>query len=207
MCYHVGMSRKREITVPTDDDVQRLMDACKGNATGVRNRALIALLRYSGLRISEALALELRDVTEKVDRDGNAYAELHVRHGKGDEERRSVLTTNGLADVRRWIEAREALDVAADAPVFCVCNGKRKGAPLTRAYVDVMLKRLAYDAGFPAWQRAHAHAFRHAHATDLAHRGKKLVAIQRQLGHKHAYTTEMYLASLSAADLADEING
>lgn len=197
------MSNARTITIPTDADVEALLQACKGNATGLRNRAIIDVLRYSGLRVSEALALEPRDVQP----DGKGNVLLHVRHGKGGKARHSVLLNGAVDELRRWMDARAALELNATARLFCVTQGKNTGAPLTRAYVDAMLKRLAYDAGLPAVQRVHAHALRHAHATALFRNGAKLGAIQQQLGHAHAITTERYLASLGATDLADQLNG
>lgn len=195
------MTTKRETTIPTDDDFRAMTKACKANATGHRNRVLLEVLRYSGLRISEALALEVRDVQTI----GNGV-QLHVRHGKGGKARHAVLLNGAVAELRGWLEARSSLNLPENAPVFCVLNGKRAGAPLTRAYVDSMLKRLAYDAGLPSWQRVHAHAFRHAHATALYRADKPLAAIQQQLGHAHAVTTQTYLAKLGATDLVALLN-
>ena len=63
----------------TEPEAIALIRACSSRApTGVRNRALIAVLWRSGLRISEALALELRDIDLEA-------GTLRVRHGKGDK--------------------------------------------------------------------------------------------------------------------------
>jgi len=48
--------------VPEDDHVRRLLQACPDTFEGRRNRALIALLADSALRISEALRLRIEDV-------------------------------------------------------------------------------------------------------------------------------------------------
>lgn len=192
----------RTIDLPSDDQITALMDACKDNTTGQRNRALIDLLRYSGLRVSEALALTLADVQG----DGRGNTQLHVRNGKGGKARHSVLLNGAVDELHRWMDTRASLNLPDSAPLFCVVQGKQAGAPLTRAYVDAMLKRLAIDAGFPKGQRVHAHALRHAHATALFRAGKRLGAIQQQLGHSHAITTQRYLESLGATDLAAELN-
>jgi len=196
------MTNARTITIPTDEQIAALLDACKGNATGQRNRAIIDVLRYSGLRVSEALALTVGDV--KPDGQGNTL--LHVRNGKGGKARHSVLLNGAVAELNRWLEVRDGLELDAAAPLFCVVQGRSAGSPLTRAYVDAMLKRLAYDAGLPSGQRVHAHVLRHAHATALFHAGKRLALIQQQLGHSHAITTQRYLESLGATDLAAELN-
>ena len=70
----------------TDAEVVALIRACSARAsTGVRNRALIAVLGRCGLRVSEALGLELRD----VDLDAGT---VRVRHGKGDRRLDAQLT-------------------------------------------------------------------------------------------------------------------
>ena len=59
----------------TTDEVKALMRVCGRGRTAVRNRALIAVLSRAGLRISEALALQPKDVGP----DGT----IRVLHGKG----------------------------------------------------------------------------------------------------------------------------
>ncbi|MGI8713388.1 MAG: tyrosine-type recombinase/integrase, partial [Solirubrobacteraceae bacterium] len=69
-------SRRRPPEVLSEAEAIALLKACSSRApTGVRNRALIAVLWRCGLRISEALSLELRD----VDLDAGT---VRVRHGK-----------------------------------------------------------------------------------------------------------------------------
>jgi len=74
-------SRRRPPEVLSEAEAIALIKACSTRApTGVRNRALIAVLWPCGLRISEALALELRDVDLEA-------GTVRVRHGKGDKSR------------------------------------------------------------------------------------------------------------------------
>jgi len=63
-------------TVPEDDAVRRLLAACPDTFEGRRNKALVALLADSGLRISEALRLRIEDMSF-------AARTIHVRGGKG----------------------------------------------------------------------------------------------------------------------------
>ena len=71
----------RQIDVLTPEEVRLLIDlSSRRSPTGVRGRALIALLYGSGLRISEALALRPKD----VDLDGCA---VRVHDGKGGRAR------------------------------------------------------------------------------------------------------------------------
>jgi integrase/recombinase XerD len=77
-------------------DVEALRAACSRRApTGIRNRALLAVLFRSGLRISEALALFPKDLDPKG-------GSLRVLRGKGDKARTAPLPTDGAEAVDRW---------------------------------------------------------------------------------------------------------
>jgi integrase len=70
--------------------------------TGIRNRALLAVLWRCGLRIGEALALELRD----IDFDQGT---IRVGHGKGDKARVVDVDEQTAALLGRWIDWRRAV--------------------------------------------------------------------------------------------------
>jgi integrase/recombinase XerD len=115
----------------TTAEVEALLGACSSRAaTGVRNRALIALLWRTGLRISEALALKPKDVDIS---DGL----VTVQHGKGDKRRVVGLDAGTAALLERWLERRSELDVSASAPIFCTLAG----CPLDPSYVRHLLIR------------------------------------------------------------------
>ena len=74
-----------EIHVLTPEEIRTLIRLCSGSSnSGVRGRALIAVLYGAGLRIAEALALRPRDVD--LDR-----LELRVHRGKGGKARTAVI--------------------------------------------------------------------------------------------------------------------
>ena len=95
----------------TKREVDALIASCSNRAkTGVRNRALIAVLYRSGIRIGEALALKPAD----VDLDNGT---VRVLHGKGDRSRTVGIDAGACALVERWLEARRQLVAAAATPV------------------------------------------------------------------------------------------
>ena len=110
-----GIKKERregdKMNLPTElyeqDEVEALIGACSKRApTGVRNRARVALLFGSGLRISEALALRPHDVDLE-------RGIVHVRHGKGGKSRRSGLFRSAEPHLARWTAAREKLKEAS----------------------------------------------------------------------------------------------
>ncbi len=89
--------------VLTDAEVCALMRACGRHApTGLRNRALIALLYRAGLRINEALTLYPKDLELA---DGS----VRVLNGKGGRSRTVGLDPGAAAIIERWLDARSPL--------------------------------------------------------------------------------------------------
>ena len=171
--------------VLNDAEVCALMGACGRYApTGLRNRALIALLYRTGLRINEALTLYPKDLELT---DGS----VRVLHGKGGRSRTVGLDPGAAAVIARWLDARSGLGLGGRHPVFCTLRGH----PMAAAYVRVLLKRLAARAGID--KRVHAHGLRHTHAAQLRAEGVDIGIISKQLGHASISTTARYLDHLA----------
>ncbi len=197
-----------EIDILTPEDVRLLIDLCsRRSPTGIRNRALIAVLYGSGLRISEALALTPKDV------DLDSPAEIRVHRGKGDKARTSGLLPASVEFLQRWLDKRATLGVSGRRPIFCtLTSGKvvgtetEPGQPLSSAYVRGWLARLAVKAkarGFN--KRIHAHGFRHSHAHHLRKNGMDMHEIQKQLGHGSLSVTGIYLDHIGAHELSERM--
>lgn len=156
--------------------------------TGIRNRALIAVLYRGGLRVSEALALERRDLNP-------AAGTLTVRHGKGDRARTVGMDPAAFALVERWLDVRRQRGLSRPSVVFCTLAGR----PLQASYIRALLPRLARKAGIE--KRVHAHGLRHTCAAELAVEGTPVPLIQQQLGHASLHTTTVYLRSIAPVEL------
>jgi len=184
-------SRRRPPEVLSEAEAIALIKACSTRApTGVRNRALIAVLWRSGLRISEALALELRDVDLEA-------GTVRVRHGKGDRSRTVGLDEQTSALVARWLDRRRQLGPGARAPIFCTLAGGR----IDSSYVRRLLPRLAARAGID--RRVHAHGLRHTYASELAREGTAINVIRDALGHTSLAVTDRYLRDVAPTHVID----
>ena len=178
--------RKLPPELLTADDVRALLSACSTTApTGLRNRALVAVLYRAGLRLDEALTL----TPEGVDA---AAGVLHVGHRGA--ERVAGIDPGALAIVEHWLRARARLGLPPDAPLFCTLGG----GPLHPAYVRQLLPRLAAKAGIG--KRVHAQGLRHTHAAELAAEGLPVEVIQAQLGHESLASTDRYLKRIPPTD-------
>ena len=180
--------RRLDADLLTSNEIENLLRACSNRApTGVRNRALIALAWRSGLRIGEVLALRPKDL------DLNAGV-LVVQHGKGDKRRVVGFDAGTGALLARWLEVRRKRGVIGRAPVFCTLGG----AEIDQSYVRHLLPRLARRAGVE--KRVHAHALRHAYATELEREGATLSTIRDLLGHSSVSVTDRYLRRIGAGE-------
>ncbi|MBS4074058.1 tyrosine recombinase XerC [Ameyamaea chiangmaiensis] len=170
-------------TVPRPLPVARAMEAPDGIAALAhgpmeqrRDYALFVLLYGTGLRISEALALNVGDV-ERLP------ASLRVR-GKGGKERVVPLVPAVNEALRAWRVAHP--DPASDAPLFVGTRGGR----LQPAIAQRAMRTWRAMAGLP--DHATPHALRHSFATHLMEAGADLRSIQELLGHASLSTTQRY---------------
>jgi integrase len=178
--------------VLTAGEVAALLSACGRGAAGLRNRALIIVLWRGGLRCSEALALELRD----VDRDAGT---LTIRHGKGNRRRVVGLDPPAFAVLERWIVRRSRLAVPRGAPVFCAISKGSIGRPISPSYWRETIKRLGVKAGID--KRVHSHGLRHTHAVELMRESAPMLHISRQLGHSSIAITQRYVDHLEPGEV------
>jgi site-specific recombinase XerD len=168
----------------TEDECKALLARCsRRSATGIRNRALIVVLWRAGLRISEALALRPADVDD-------TGSELIVLSGKGGKRRLVPLDGGAMAEVLRWRDRRETLEINGHRPLFCTLEGGQ----LSASYVRQLLRRLGEAAGIE--KRIHPHAFRHTYAAELVRDGIPMPEIRDALGHSSLATTDTYLKEL-----------
>jgi integrase/recombinase XerD len=167
----------------TQAEVERLLAAPASDAQ--LDRALLELLYAAGLRISEALNLDLEDVSL----DG-AFVRVI---GKGDRERLVPVGEVALDAIRAWLAGARAALVAAHH-VEPVRGGPlllgRSGRRLARQQAWALVKRAAAAAGLSG--RVSPHTLRHSFATHLLEGGADLRIVQELLGHASISTTQLY---------------
>jgi integrase/recombinase XerC len=150
----------------------------------LRDQALFTLLYGCGLRISEALALNVRDAPR-------AGIGLRVL-GKRSKERLVPVLPAVDAAVAAYLAARGG--PAGEAPLFLGARGDR----LDAAVAQKALRDYRRLAGLP--EHTTPHALRHSFATHLLGAGADLRAIQELLGHASLSTTQRY-TSVDAVQL------
>ena len=137
---------------------------------------ICATMMYScGLRISEALGLQVADIDSK-------RMVVMVRAGKGNKDRHIPLPRRPLELLRDYWRAyrpRTGLFVTKD------------GRPLADHRVRYFLKKALKQSGIR--KRVSCHTLRHSYATNLMEQGVDVRVIQALLGHRSLKTTTLYL--------------
>ncbi|HTK46182.1 MAG TPA: tyrosine recombinase [Patescibacteria group bacterium] len=167
----------------TAAETERLLAAPPPEA--LLDRALLELLYAAGLRVSEALRLDLEDISL----DG-AFVRVI---GKGDRERLVPVGEMALDAIRAWLDGPRRAIVAEHhvqpirgGPLFVGRTGRR----LARQQAWSIVKRAAAAAGLGG--RVSPHTLRHSFATHLLEGGADLRIVQELLGHASISTTQLY---------------
>lgn len=191
----VPRSLPRALTVR---DTETLLETTDEGALPEREGALFELLYGTGLRVSEAAALDLEDV--------DLSSRLLRARGKGRKERIVPFGETAEDALRAWLPVRSALrqgapaDPPSKAPAGEPLFVNSRGGRLTPRSMARVLKRRLRAAGLPAG--ISPHALRHTFATHLLQSGADLRSIQELLGHASLSTTQKY-THLDAARLRD----
>ena len=176
---------KREKRMPlalTEAEVGRLLeqpDITKD--LGIRDRALLELLYATGMRVSEAVNLQLADV--------HADLQLIKVLGKGSKERLIPVSDLALDWIKRYLPVRDQqLLKRGKSSDYLFLNSR--GGQLTRQAVWQKIKKYCQQAGIA--KDVTPHTLRHSFATHLLEHGADLRVVQEILGHTDISTTQIY---------------
>jgi integrase/recombinase XerC len=145
-------------------------------AIQARDTALMCLLYGAGLRINEALSLNIRDIPAP----DNAL----LVTGKGNKQRIVPLLPAIRAALTTWLQLHP--NPSPESPIFLGARGARLNAGI----VQKTLRDFRRLNGLP--EHATPHALRHSFATHLLSNGADLRSIQELLGHASLSTTQRY---------------
>jgi site-specific recombinase XerD len=164
------------------DDVMREELVAAAKAHEPRLHLLVALMLASGLRIAEALALDVGDL-DLADR------RVQVRAGKGDKARVAYFGPEEAAIAKAYLKKHHRQPQRADAPLFESSRGNRLS--YSRAYS--LLQAIATDLVNADGSKLHWHQTRHDYATRQMRKGINPAMLMAILGHDDARVFNRYV--------------
>jgi type 1 fimbriae regulatory protein FimB len=167
----------------TSREVEKLIEATKGDRNEARDRCLMLLMFRHGLRVSETCRLKL----DQVDTESRV---LHVARLKRGLSATQPLRAEEIRAIGAWLKQRARMKPPASVKAFFISE-RRKA--MHRATVNLLMDKYSAAASLPL--RAHPHMLRHGCGFALADQGADTRLIQDYLGHRKIEHTVKYTAS------------
>ena len=185
----------------SEEELKKFLDGVENadfKANTTRNKLIIKIIIFTGIRVSEAIGIKLGDISEEND----LYI-IRIR-AKGNKYRIVMIKKELIKDLLNNIPINYT---NKDSYLFI----NKKGTPLTQAYVSRIVEQILFKSGIRK-QKNGAHMLRHTFATLLYKKQKDLVLVQEALGHASLNTSRIYthfdsdklkLAAQVAQDLSE----
>lgn len=177
-----GKSGKKRPSYMTEEEITRFIesiDVCAfKEENSDRNKLLIKIILYTGIRISEAILLRNKDVVLNQN-----YYELRIR-GKGNKQRMALVLRDKIEKHIHGYAAYRNFESE-----FFISN--KNGKPFSQSYVDRIIGKILVHAGIRK-EKNGAHMLRHSFATLLYQKHTDLVLVQEALGHEDIKTSRIY---------------
>ena len=163
----------------------------------LKQKAMVALLYSSGLRIGEVCSLRYEDIQRKNMR-------IHITHGKNRSDRYAILSKTALDILTQyWFSCGRPMGY-----LFPKQNGQDR--PIDTFFLSRHIHAHEDRLGWP--RRLTCHSFRHAFGTHLYENGTDLLTIKALLGHKSLNSTTIYVhlagnGAVSAVSPFDRMGG
>lgn len=167
-------------TYLTNEEINKLLDIDVTDKYSARNKAILELMYASGLRISEVVSLEFKNID---------FDDCIVRVvGKGSKERIIPINDVAIEALKNYINNyRPELLIKGDNNYLFINN---HGQPMTRQAIFKIIKKECDRSGIT--KNISPHTIRHTFATHLLENGADLRVIQELLGHSDISTTQIY---------------
>ncbi len=168
---------KRPQRVPvylSEADVKLMIE----NADNLRDRLIIEMLAYTGIRVSELCNIRYNDVDL-------ARTTIKIRSGKGDKDRIVLFRGEILNDLNLYIH-----DLKFKYHKVNFLFPTKKSSHISPISVERIIRRVAKKAGID--KKVTPHVLRHTFATTLLRNGADIRIIQILLGHSNISTTQIY---------------
>jgi len=172
---------KSEKRLPNALDVDQTTHLVEIQGDGplvLRDRALMEIIYSSGLRLAEAVALDI----DSIDRHDATVRVV----GKGSKARVVPVGREALKALARWLQVRGQLAPLEERALFVSQQGRR----ISPRSVQQRMREWGMKQGIAT--RVHPHMLRHSFASHILESSGDLRAVQELLGHADIATTQIY---------------
>ncbi len=172
----------RRVSYLSEEQVQDILDAPakyeKNPLKIARDKAILATLYGTGLRVTELITLKTKDIKLSE----NQFSVIW----KGSKLRSVFLTQDAKEKLKKYILSR-----ADDSEyLFISLSGNSYWGPLSRNSIESLVKKYAESVWIT--EKVTPHTLRHSFATSLLRRGADIRSVQALLGHSSIQTTQIY---------------
>ena len=162
------------------EEVEALLEAPNmENSSGIRDKAMLELMYATGLRVSELLNLEKKNV--------NLQKGIVTTFGKGAKQRKVPMGEFAMEYVVKYINEVRGNNPGANTKYLFL---NKFGKPISRIYFFNQVRKYAEQVGID--KPISPHTLRHCFATHMLEGGAQLRVVQEMLGHTNIATTQIY---------------
>ncbi len=162
------------------EEVEALLEAPNmESSSGIRDKAMLELMYATGLRVSELLNLEKKNV--------NLQKGIVTTFGKGAKQRKVPMGEFAMEYVVKYINEVRGNNPGANTKYLFL---NKFGKPISRIYFFNQVRKYAEQVGID--KPISPHTLRHCFATHMLEGGAQLRVVQEMLGHTNIATTQIY---------------
>ena len=184
---------EKVMVIYTPQQIAAMLKTCEQEGSKelqIRNKAIVSVLIDTGIRASELLKLQIRDVHFSA--QGNEHYLLI--HGKGRKEREVPIGEKAATILRRYIKRYRGN--SQETSIFLSV----KGGSLQYQGLDHFIEKVTANVGITGQTRK-IHRFRHTFAVRFLENGGEIKTLSILMGHASVTTTEIYLKALKSTSV------
>ena len=183
--FKVANGSEDDVEIIEDETIEKILDIIGRGEISARNRLIVYLLIYTGLRVSELCSIKIKNIDMSL-------KQLRIV-GKGGKFRELPLKEEIIQAIKEYLPER-AKNIYAVSENLLI--GQR--GIIHRDAVDTVLENISRLAGLET--KLKPHSFRHAFCTKLINKGVPITTVAKLAGHSSIETTSRFYINCSKAD-------
>ncbi|MGG3803700.1 tyrosine-type recombinase/integrase [Metabacillus fastidiosus] len=188
----IAAGSERSVDALSEDQVEKLLFYVEdGNKVSTRNKLIVYLLLYTGVRVSELIGIKIADIDFLT-------SHLHII-GKGGKRREIGLRQEVLELVRQYMKEERSESVFRHSDYLLVSQRAEK---MHRDAVREWLAKISKELGF----KLYPHLFRHTFCTRLLKKGVDLTTVSKLAGHSTVNMTAQFYIQTTREEKMDAVN-